>query len=55
MQNLNGMELVALSIKTDENRASYEFKLYVKKNWDLLAMIVSGYAALFLSLAFNSL
>ena len=43
MRNLNGMELVALSIHVDETRATREFKQFMRTNWRDVVLVVSVY------------
>ena len=50
MQNLNGMELVALSIHVDETRATYEFKRFLRTNWRDVVLVVSVYVAICVSM-----
>ena len=50
MQHLNGMELVALSIHVDQNRARNEFMLFMRRNWRSVALAVSVELAMFLSI-----
>ena len=45
MQNLNGMELVALSIHVDEARPAREFKRFMRTNWRDVVLVVSVYVA----------
>ena len=49
MQHLNGMELVALSIQVDQDRARKEFISYVKEDFMEVALAVTGMLLLFLS------
>ena len=49
MQNLNGMELVALSIHVDEARSAREFKRFLRTNWRNVVLVVSVYVAVCLS------
>lgn len=42
MQHLNGMELVALSVHVDQNRARKEFIVYLKDEYMEVALAVSG-------------
>ena len=49
MQHLNGMELVALSIHVDQDRARREFVSYVKEDFMEIALAVTGMLLLFLS------
>ena len=42
MQHLNGMELVALSIHVDQNRARREFVAYLKEEYMEIALVISG-------------
>ena len=50
MQNLNGMELVALSIHVDETRSAREFKRFLRTNWRDVLMVVSVYVAVCMSM-----
>jgi hypothetical protein len=45
MQNLNGMELVALSIHVDETRATRELKRFMRTNWREVLLVWSAYVA----------
>ena len=54
MQNLNGMELVALSIHVDETRSAREFKRFLRTNWRDVLMVVSVYVAVCASMLWMS-
>ena len=49
MQHLNGMELVALSIHVDQNRARKEFIRFMKLHWADVVLAVSVELFIFLS------
>ena len=49
MQRLNGMELVALSIHVDQNRARKELIRFMKLHWADVVMAVSVELFVFLS------
>ena len=49
MRNLNGMELIALSIHVDETRATREFKRFMRTNWREVLLVVSVYVAMCVS------